>query len=137
MKLLSKDSLFLISAMLMATGCTKPKYDMPPKSITERKIRFQLYTDQDFSNNNGNINFTLFIEKPINMGLWDTMLPPMKLKDIPGNTNKLVIEKTIPGNQNGLLRVGIRYTLDGVGNSDYLDSSYAGDTLKIVDYNFK
>jgi hypothetical protein len=137
MKLLSPGLLFLITAMRMATGCTKPKYDKPENPFTDRKIRFQLYTDQDFSNNNGNINFTLFIEKPINIGLWDSLLPPMKLKDIPGNTQKLVIEKTVPGNHNGLLRVGIRYTIDGVGNSDYLDSSNAGDTLKIVDFNFK
>ena len=119
MKLLSIGLLFLITAMLIAPSCTKPKYDMPVNTLTDRKIRFQLYTDQDLSNNNGNIYFTLFIEKPINIGLWDSMLPPMKLKDIPGNTHKLVIEKAVPGNLHGLLRVGIRYTIADVGNSDY------------------
>ena len=126
-----------MTAMLIAHGCTKPKYDTPVNALTDRKIRFQLYTDQDLSNYNGNIYFTLFIEKPINIGLWDSMLPPKKLKDIPDNTNKLVIEKTVPGKQHGLLRVGIRYTIEGVGNSDYLDSCNEGDKLKVVDFNFK
>ena len=137
MNLLSIGLLFLMTAMLIAPGYTKPKYDMPVNILTDRKIRFQLYTGQDLSNNNGNIYFTLFIEKPINIGHWDSRLLPMKLKGIPGNTHKLVIEKTVPGNQHGLLRVGIRYTIADVGNSDYLDSSNAGDTLKIVDFNFK
>jgi len=126
-----------MTAMQIVPSCTKPKYDMPVNTLTDRKIRFQLYTDHDFSNDNGTIYFTLFIEKPINTGLCDSILPPMKLKDIPGSTHKLVIEKTVPNNQQGLLRVGIRYTIEDVGYSDYLDSSNAGDTLKIVDFNFK
>lgn len=110
---------------------------VPDDPEVPRKIRFSLSTDKDFSDNNGNITFTLSIRKTTNQILWDSVLPPMKIKDIPNPGNKLVVEKWVPGNDGSLLNVGFYYAIENVGYSWFLDTSKAGETFKMIDFNFR
>lgn len=107
-----------------------------PMYPVERKIRFQLYTRQDFSANSSLIHFSVFI-KTVNNTIFDSTLAPMEIKDIPDSTHKLVIEKTVLGNGNLDLAAGFRYEIDNVGASWFIDTSKAGNTLKIIDYAFQ
>jgi len=102
-----------------------------------RKVQFDLYTDKDYSNDTHNITFTLFMNKTTGETLWDSVLAPMEIKDIPDPAHKLIIERAVPGNDTSLLKVGFLYTIEGVGSSWYIDSSNSGETFKIVDYNFQ
>jgi hypothetical protein len=103
---------------------------------TTRKVQFVLYTDKDFSSNNQLITFKLSIEKSPNIVLWDSLLPSMKIKDIPGPANKWVIEKIVPGNDPSLLKTGFYYSIENVGSSWFIDSFSVGESFKIVDFNF-
>ncbi len=101
------------------------------------KSQFILYTDKDFSSDNDIIIFKLSIQNSTNQTLWDSALTPMKIKDIPNLTHKLVIEKSVPGNDTSLLKVGFFYSIVNVGNSWHLEAFYAGETFKVVDFNFQ
>ena len=61
----------------------------------------------------------------------------MQIKDIPGAAHKLVIEKTVPGNNNADLAAGFRYEIENVGQSGYTDTSRAGNMFKVIDYAFQ
>ena len=100
----------------------------------QRTIRFQLYTNQDFSDNSSVINFSIFI-RDANRTLFDSSLASMRIKDIPDALNKLVIEKTV--NDNSDLAAGFRYEIHDVGTSSYIDTSKAGNPFKIVDFSFQ
>lgn len=102
-----------------------------------RKIQFSLYTDRDFSDNNSNIIFTLSIRTADHQVLWDSVLPPMRIRDIPHGNNKFFFEKQVPGNESSLLRAGFIYAIEHVGISWFWDQSKACDTLKKVDFNFR
>lgn len=128
--------LILVSLLMTGPSCKKQTTD-PKVNAIPRKVRFVLYTDTDFSGNEKLITFTLSIQKLPNQSLWDTVLAPMKIKDIPGPTNKWVIEKWVPGNDPSLLKTAFYYSIENVGNSWFIDSFRVGDTLKILDFNFK
>jgi hypothetical protein len=136
-----KKFLIRISAALIvvfiAASCKK---DYSPGGVihpvNERKIRFQLYTNKDFSGNSSVINFSLFI-RDANKILLDSALAPMLIKDIPDGAHKLVIEKTVAGNDNSDLAAGFRYEIQNIGNSWYIDTSKAGNTFKVIDYDFQ
>lgn len=102
----------------------------------ERKIRFQLYTNQDFSADNSIIHFSIFI-KDANRTLLDSALASMQIKDIPDAAHKLIVEKTVTGNYNSDLTAGFRYEIENVGISAFIDTSKAGNTFKIIDYAFQ
>ena len=133
MKFLSLIS--ILSLLLIATSCKKNS-DTVSYPVTERKIRYVLSTDQDFSGVNINVAFTVFINDETNNRVWDSLLPSMKLKDIPSQANSLVVEKAVPGNVQSLLKVGFLYTIENIGSSQYIDTSNAGSTLKVVNFNF-
>ena len=61
----------------------------------------------------------------------------MQIKDIPDAAHKLVFEKTVTGNYNEDLAAGFRYEIHDVGNSQYIDTSKAGNTFKIIDFAFQ
>lgn len=129
----------LVLIMALAISCKKesPVYNDAPTAAPSRKVLFWLYTDQDFSNDDHNISFALFIKDSTSKVLWDTTLPVMKVKDIPALSHKLVIEKSIPGNNNSLLNLGFTYGIENVGYSWYLDTCQSGTTLKTVNFNFR
>jgi len=133
MKILSLIS--ILSLSLIATSCKK-KSDTVSSPVTERTIRYVLYTDNDFSNDDNNIHFTVFINDAGNNRIWDSALAPMKIKEIPSQLNSLAVEKTLRGNNQSLLKVGFLYDIENVGSSQYTDTSNAGTTLKVVNFNF-
>ena len=138
MKNLSIVTLFFITAVLAATSCKKETVMAPSKNpIVSRKIQFSLYTDKDFSGENNNVLFTLTIQNSAFQSLWDSTLPPIKLKDIPDVAHKLIATKSISVSDTALLRVGFLYSIENVGHSSFFDSSQPGDTLKMVDFNFQ
>ena len=100
----------------------------------ERKIRFQLYTNQDFSGNTSVINFSVFIRN-VNRTLFDSAIGSMRIEDIPDASHKLVIEKTV--NDNADLAAGFNYEIQDVGISWHIDTSKAGNPFKIIDYAFQ
>jgi hypothetical protein len=138
MKYLSIMSILCVSTILIGTSCKKQTTDPVPNIPgVLRKVQFILYTDKDFSSDNDSIIFKLSIQKSTNQILWDSVLKPMKIKDIPNLAHKLVIVKSVPGNDTSLLKVGFYYSIENVGNSWHVDMFNAGETFKIVDFNFQ
>ncbi|GAB3917309.1 hypothetical protein [Mucilaginibacter boryungensis] len=127
-------AIFCGCAVLFTAACKKSS---TPDPVTTRKIKFILYTDKDFSGDNGNIQFKLSIQKLPNQILWDSVLPPMRIKDIPNLAHKLVVEKAVPGNDDTTIKAGFTYTIENVGNSWYYDISNEGEKYKEILFNFQ
>jgi hypothetical protein len=126
-------STILVVAM-MVLSCRK---DHSTSIITypqSRTIRFQLYTNNDFSTNTSTINFSIFIRNG-SKTLFDSSLASIQIKDIPDSTHKIVIEKTVADNSD--LGAGFRYEIPNVGISWHIDTSKAGNSLKVIDYAFQ
>jgi hypothetical protein len=123
----------LVIAMI-ALSCRKDHSTSVIPYPQNRTIRFQLYTNEDFSTNSSVINFSIFI-KNHNRTLFDSSLASMQIKDIPDSTHKIVIEKTVADNLD--LAAGFRYEITNVGISWHIDTSKAGNSLKVIDYNFQ
>lgn len=113
-------------------SCSKSHINNPG---TPRKFRFQLYTTQDFSSNNSVIHFSIFVNDG-NTALLDSNLATMQIKDIPDAANKIVIEKTVNVPNDVDLSAGFLYQIDNVGTSWFIDTSRAGNPLKVIDYDF-
>ena len=123
--------------MIIPESCKKtyPSTDGENPGI-DRKIRFQLYTDKDFSSETSVIKFSVFV-RDAHTTLFDSSLAPMQLKDIPDAAHKIVIEKVVSGHGNKDLSAGFHYEIENVGHSGYLDTSKAGNALKVIDYAFQ
>jgi hypothetical protein len=135
MKILSALAATIVT-MIFTTSCKKQTDSNDyKKPEVARNVRFQLYTDQDFSIDHHTINFRVFIQNSNNAVLWDSLLLPMEIKDIPGVANKLAMEKTVFADANSLLKVGFRYSITGIGESWFIDSS--ATNFKLVDFNFR
>ena len=67
--------------------------------------------------------------------LLDSSLASIQIKDIPDSLHKIVIEKTVADNAD--LAAGFRYEIPGVGISWHIDTSKAGNKLKVIDYDFQ
>lgn len=127
-------TIFCACAFLLTAACKK---STTSDLVATRKIKFILYTDKDFSGDNGNIQFKLSIQKLPNQILWDSVLPPMRIKDIPNLAHKLVVEKAVPGNDDTTIKAGFTYTIENVGNSWYYDISNEGEKYKEILFNFQ
>lgn len=129
-------SLVLALSIGLLNSCSKDPVSTAP--VKPRKIQFQLFTSGSFSTDFNMITFTLSIKSADNSISWDSVLAPMKINEIPNEANKLQWEKTVP-NDDGVktLAVGFLYDIQNVGNSWYIDTCSAGDTLKIVRYDFQ
>jgi hypothetical protein len=137
MKCISVLSILFLS-LLMGASCKKQTPGQGPnKPGVLRKVQFVLYTEKDFSREENLITFTAFIKNATNKTLWDSVLPSVKIKDIPKLANKITIEKTVPGNDKGRLRVGFLYTIENVGMSWHNESFDAGEVFKIVEFKFQ
>ncbi len=104
--------------------------------LPKERYRFQLYTNQDFSNDNAVIHFSIFIKNGSTV-LLDSALATMQIKDIPDAAHKIVIEKSVTGYDNADLSAGFQYEIENVGFSWFTDTSKAGNSLKIIDYAFQ
>ena len=138
MKKKSVLSILIVSIIMIGTSCKKyTSGDIPINPKVPRLVQFDLYTDKDFSHDNNIITFKISIQKATNEVLWDSVLAPMQIKDIPQLAQKLVVEKYVPGNDPSLLKVGFYYSIENVGNSWHLDSFEPGEIFKIVNFNFQ
>ena len=119
---------------LLGTSCDKSTVSSPVS--TPRKIQYELFTNSDFSGNETYITFSLFMRTQTKI-LLDSQLAPMKIKEIPNAANKIIITKTVPDNESSDLSIGFLYTINGIGNSWYLDTCKAGETFKVVNFAFR
>jgi hypothetical protein len=127
---------FFVSVILLES-CKKnhPATDRVDPAL-ERTIRFQLYTNEDFSGDASVITFSIFIRNA-HTTLFDSSFAAMEIKDIPGPDHKLVIEKTVSGNGDADLAAGFHYEIENVGHSGYIDTSKVGNAFKVIDYAFQ
>ena len=123
----------IVTLLSTLASCHK---DSVPPNLVERKVHYILYTNKDFSGDNHTITFSVFIRKN-NTILLDSVLSPMKIKDIPNMANKIEIDKLVPNNDPSDLTVGFLYTIEGVGNSWFLDTCSRGQTFKVLEYPFQ
>jgi hypothetical protein len=124
----------LLSLVLTLSSCNKDGEQ--PNNKVEHKIQYVLYTNEDFSNDEHNITFSVFARDNDNT-LLDSAISTMKVKDIPSAANKIVVEKTLITNASTDLVAGFVYQIEGVGVSWHLDSIAAGQNNKIIEYAFK
>ena len=122
---------------MIGTSCKKYTSDyMPGTPIVPRLVQFVLFSNNELSNDNSSVTFTLAIRKPSGEVLWDSILAPMKIKDVPTLDDPLFVEKHVPGNDPSLLKVGFFYTIENVGNSSFTVPFEPGEILKKVGFNF-
>jgi hypothetical protein len=95
----------LCALTLIETACKKQTDVESDNPKVFRKIQFSLYTDKKFSNVSDSIFFRLVIQNSNNSTLWESALAPMKIREIPDQSPKLVVEKLVPGNNQSLLKV--------------------------------
>jgi hypothetical protein len=124
----------LVFAAFFFASCRKNV--TPPVVNVERTIRFVLYTEKDFSNENGNIIFSVVIRKD-NRQIFDSSFSLMKVKDIPTLANRIVYEKKILVDENAKLTAGFLYTLENIGYSWYIEVCEPGERFKEINYSFQ
>src|SRR5579864_8020425 len=105
------------------------KKDQPNAKINpQRKVRYELYTDEDFSDDQKNIQFSIFMRNGQNT-IFDSPLAKMEIKDIPDSNHRIIIEKMAPDNDTSTLVVGFNYQIENVGFSWFMDTFPASDTF--------
>jgi hypothetical protein len=130
-------SILIVSIIMIGTSCKKYTSAYIPHNAIPRLVQFVLFTNSDLSNDNTLVTFTLAIKKPTGEVLWDSVLAPIKLKDIPSLDHPVFVEKFVPGNDPSLLKVGFFYIIENVGNSSFTVPFEVGETLKKVGFNFE
>jgi hypothetical protein len=137
---MKSPTILIVIAVILALGsCKKDEasHSGADNNISGgRKVRYELYTNEDFTGDQHNIQFSLFM-KNAGKTIFDSSLSPMKVEEIPDSIHKIIIEKYVPGNDGSTLTVGFVYQIENVGISWYLDTFPAGDTLKLLQYRFK
>ncbi|HXD78107.1 MAG TPA: hypothetical protein VN616_09895 [Puia sp.] len=128
----------VLSGMLLAgASCKKVDdgdYCMTPDAPA-RKVRYELFTNRDFSGNQDTIRFDLVMARAEAL-IFDSALAPMRIEDIPDSLHRIIMEKLVPDGIPDSLAVGFNYAIDDVGFSGFKDIFPAGDTLKIVRFSF-
>ena len=131
-------SVLFVRLVMIGASCKKYTSDYIPIDPTvTRLVQFILFTNSELSNDNSTVTFTLAIKKPNGDVLWDSVMAPIKLKDIPSLNHPVFVEKNVPGNDPSLLKVGFLYTIDNVGNSSFTVPFEPGETLKKVGLDFQ
>ena len=130
--------LSIFTAICLTISCKKQASPRPAAS-SRQTVRFILYTNEDFSTDEDTVSFALTIRN--NSGtinsrtIFDSTLATRRFKDIPGPSNKLVFEKTVP-NDGSVLTVGFIYTSRfGVGS--HFDTVSTNEKLKVFEYPFR
>ncbi len=130
------NTVIVVALLAAVLPSCKKNTDKPPHGTpTERTVRYALFTSKDYTNNNTLVTVKLRMVAG-NTPIWDSVLAPIALKNLPTASNKLVIEKKVPGNNNTTLSTGFYYTLENVGESWYYEPFTAGESLKTVSLNF-
>ena len=131
--------LFFLMGQVIIISLGSCNKNLPhPSPVIARTIQFELATDKKFSADEGGIQFTLFIQDSGNNRLhWDSVLPPMQLKDIPRSPFALKIQKKVAGDDTLTLTAGFWYKLGNNSYSGWLDTMHAATRFKIVHFNFQ
>ena len=136
---------YLLGTLVIISSCNKDgvengNFIKPVKNenrAVSRKIQFSLFSNKNFENDNHLIQFSVFIWNANNQILWDSMLPVMKIRNIPSEMNKIFIEKHVPDSDSSLLKIGFIYSIENDGISWYLDTCSKSTAIKKLDYNFQ
>jgi hypothetical protein len=131
-----KKSLSFVVGLLLLGALSSCKKDPSYETKAPRVIRFELFTQKDFSADQHNITFSLVIRNHTRV-LFDSTLAIMKIRDIPGIDNKLVFEKTVPGDDHTELAAGFEYAIENVGFSWFIDTVPASAVSKTISYSFQ
>ncbi len=129
----------IIVFVLIAASCKKdhlPCDGKDPGPGVPRKVRYELYTNKDFSHNPQDIQFRLRMQDADGF-VYDSLLAPMKIADIPDSLHRIIVERLVPGNNPARLTVGFVYQIPNVGISWHLENFEARDTLKVVRFAFE
>jgi hypothetical protein len=126
------NRLLIPAIVLLSFGACKQETIEP----VTRKVEFVLYTTENFAIDQNVITFNLVIRDGKTI-LLDSALAPMKIKDIPDFSHKIMIEKKVRANNTSTLKVGFNYQIENVGISWYYDEYKAGESLKTVEFSFK
>lgn len=138
-KVMKKNQISLLAVLLfigVLIACKKQYSGGEHIYPVERKVRFQLWTNEDFSDDNSLINFSVFI-KSGRKKLYDSSLVSMHIKDIPDSLHRIILEKTVTADINAILSAGFTIEIQGVGTTRRLDTAGAGNRLKVVNYAFR
>lgn len=126
----------LVLTMPLMNSCTKDS--APPQPAKARTIHYQLFTSGSFTTDFNMVTFTLHIKSADNSIVWDSVMAPMRINEIPNEANKIEVFKKVPNDDGKTpLSVGFLYTIQNVGMSWFLDSCGPADTLKVVRFDFK
>jgi hypothetical protein len=131
--------LAMAALMSMITSCRKNQWypnGQNTDAPTLRKVHYELYTDKNFSDNQENIQFSIFM-RDAGKTIFDSSLAMMKIKDIPDSSHRIIIEKIVPGNNASTLTVGFVYQIENVGISSWLAPFPAGDTIGLIKFSFR
>src|ERR1700712_2081865 len=127
--------LSIFTAICLTISCKK-QASPPPATSSRQTVQFILYTNEDFSTDEDTVSFALTIRN--NSGtinsrtIFDSTLATRRFKDIPGPSNKLVFEKTVP-NDGSVLTVGFIYT-SRFGIGSHFDTVSTNEKLKVFEY---
>jgi hypothetical protein len=135
MKSIVLTAITLLGIVLIAWSCKKDQ-STPGEQMVERTIQYILYTNEDFSDDEHNITFSVFA-RDNDSTLLDSAIATMKVKEIPSDENKIIIEKKILTDASTDLVAGFVYEIENVGVSWYLDSIPAGQNNKTIEFAFK
>ena len=124
--------------MCLVASCKKDRYETnkPTSSGPVRKVRYELYTDQNFAGDKKNIQFRLFM-RTNRKDILDSPLATMKVEEIPDFNHRIIAEKAVPGNDTSTLVVGFTYYIENVGYSWYLEEFPSADSLKVINRPFR
>ena len=125
-----------VAVTVLGMSSCKKNYDRPGNNYPPRNVQFELYTDQDFSEDAHNITFNLHIENGDQV-IFDSALAPMKIQDIPDELHKIVIQKSVPQNDPSRLKVGFVYHIENVGMSWHFEEFPSSDSFKVVRFDFR
>jgi len=124
----------LSALLLFVVSCKK---DQPNVKINPpRKVRYELFTNEDFSDDTKNILFSIIMRTGQHT-IFDSPLAAMKIKEIPDSNHRIIIEKLVPDNDTATLVVGFNYQIENVGSSWFLDTFRTGNTFKLLRYSFR
>jgi hypothetical protein len=132
-------AILIISLISVIGACKKdrlPAGEIGAINSPVRQVRYELYTNEDFAGNTKNIRFSLFMRMNTKT-IFDSSLTTMRIKDIPDSIHRIIIEKSVPGNDPSNLTVGFNYEIENVGNSWFLEPFPMGDSLKVLRYSFR
>jgi hypothetical protein len=132
MKIAILRLILAVIAAIIISSCNKESLPVQPLA---RTVKFNLYTEKDFSTDIHNITFSLQIKDGSKI-LLDSAVVTMKVKDIPRLANKVVFEKTVLYNNTDLV-VGFKYAIEDVGYSWHLDTFKAGEVNKELNFSFQ